>query len=148
LKIENFTAETKTLLDSTKPYVGRSFKMTPELKKTLQTAWQDVSETENKNIETFDLLDAIQKNGTAAAWGIVRKTGLPSDEFHHNLDEYKHYYFENKKYNVPENLRFDPPEEPEIRPRTYEIKHNRFVFYGSILILLALLFFLCFMVVK
>lgn len=148
LKIEDFTAETKTLLDSTKPYVGRSFKMTPELNKTLRTAWENVSETGNKKIETFDLLDAIQKNGTAAAWRIVRKSGLPSDEFHHNLDEYKHYYFENKKWNVPEYLTFDPPEEREIKPRTYEIKQSRFVFYGSILILIALVLLLAVLVVK
>jgi ATP-dependent Clp protease ATP-binding subunit ClpA len=148
LKIEDFTAETKTLLDSTKPYVGRSFKMTPELKKTLQIAWQDVSETENKKIEIFDLLDAIQKNGTAAAWRIVRKTGLPPDEFHHNLDEYKQYYFENKKYNVSEDLTFNPPEKRELKTRPYEIKYSRFLFYGSILILLALIFFLSVLVVK
>src|SRR5262245_14881013 len=123
LNIEDFTAKTKTLLDSTKPYVGRSFKMTPELKKTLRTAWEDVSETENKKIETFDLLDAIQKNGTAGAWGIVRKTGLPSDEFHQNLDEYKHYYFENKKWNLPEYLSF--------KPQSHKIKRSKFLFYGS-----------------
>jgi ATP-dependent Clp protease ATP-binding subunit ClpA len=122
--------------------------MTPELKKTLQTAWQDVSEKENKKIETFDLLDAIQKNGTSAAWGIVRKTGLPSEEFHHNLNEYKKYYFENKKWNVPQDLTFDVPKERKIKPRTHGIKQSKFVFYGSILILLALLSFLCVFLIK
>lgn len=140
LKIEDFTAETKTLLDSTKPYVGRSFKMTPELKRTLRTAWEDLSETAKKKIETFDLLDAIQKNGTAAAWQIVRKTGIPSDEFHHNLDEYKRYYFENKKSNVPEYLTFKVPDEQsrnqEITERRY-IHKTKFIVYGSALILLA-----------
>lgn len=141
LKIEDFTAETKTLLDSTKPYVGRSFKMTPELKRTLRTAWEDLSETEKKKIETFDLLDAIQKNGTSAAWQIVRKTGIPSDEFHHNLDEYKRYYFENKKWNVPEYLTFKLPADQsspkaEISEQRY-IHKTKFIVYGSALILLA-----------
>lgn len=133
LKLEDFTAETKTLLDSTKPYVGRSFKMTPELKRTLRTAWEGVAETEPRRIETFDLLDAIQKNGTAAAWGIVQKIGLPSDEFHQNLDEYKRYYFENRKWNIkPQSHKIIEPHSPKI------IKRSRFVFYGSILIMIVL----------
>jgi ATP-dependent Clp protease ATP-binding subunit ClpA len=139
LKIEDFTAETKTLLDSTKPYVGRSFKMTTELKKTLRTAWDDISETANKQIETFDLLNAIEKNGTATAWSIVRTAGLPSDEFHKNLDEYKNYYHHNKKWNVPEYLSFNQPDDriPEIREQAY-IHKTKFIAYGSLLILLML----------
>ena len=125
LKIEDLTAETKTLLDSMKPYVGRSFKMTPELKRTLRTAWEGFAEPEQRRIETFDLLDAIHKNGTAAAWGIIQKTGLPSNEFHQNLDEYKRYYFESRKWNIKRHS-------PKI------IKRSRFVFYGSILIMIVL----------
>ncbi|MCI0441874.1 hypothetical protein L0152_01500 [bacterium] len=145
LKIEDFTAETQTLLDSTKPYVGRSFKMTPELKRTLRTAWKGVSETEQRVIETFDLLDAIQKNGTAAAWGFIQETGLPSDEFHKSLDEYKRYYFENKKWNVPEDLNFEPPRH-KIKPQSHKTKQSRLLVYGSILILfilIALVLLLC-----
>ena len=138
LKVEDFTAETRTLLDSTKPYVGRSFRMTPELKRTLRTAWEDVSETEQRPIETFDLLDAIQKNGTAAAWGFIQKTGLPYDEFHQNLDEYKRYYFENKRWNVPEDLNFEPPRH-KTKPQSHTTKHSRLLVYGSILILLVLI---------
>jgi ATP-dependent Clp protease ATP-binding subunit ClpA len=139
LRIEDFIAETKTLLDSTKPYVGRSLKMTPELKKTLRTAWEEVSDTANKQIETFDLLDAIQKNGTAAAWGMVRKAGLTADEFYKNLDEYRNYCRENKKWNIPEYLTFDPPDErvPKIREYPY-IHKTKFIVYGSLLILLTL----------
>ncbi len=97
LKIEDLTAETKILLDSTRPYVGRSFRMTPELKRTLRTAWGNVAETEHRRIETFDLLDAIERNGTSAAWEIIKKTGLPSPEFHDHLKEYKRNYLENRK---------------------------------------------------
>lgn len=137
LKIEDFTAETKTLLDSAKPRVGRSFKITPELKRTLRTAWEDLSETEKKKIETFDLLDAIQKNGTSAAWQIVRKTGLPSDEFHQNLNEYKRYYFENKKWTVAEYAEIADDPSPKITKQRYIHKTN-FIVYGSALILFAL----------
>jgi ATP-dependent Clp protease ATP-binding subunit ClpA len=138
LRIEDLTEETQTLLDSTKPYVGRSLRITPELKRTLRTAWEGVSETEQRAIETFDLLDAIHKNGTAAAWGFIQKTGLPSEEFHHSLDEYKRYYFENKKWNVPEDLNFEPPRD-KIKPQSNKTKHSRLVVYGSILILFVLI---------
>jgi hypothetical protein len=74
--------------------------MTPELQRTMRIAWENTQQQNRHHMESFDLLEALQKTGTSAVWQKIREEGFSDEQIHLNLKNYEKAYFLNKQTKV------------------------------------------------
>jgi ATP-dependent Clp protease ATP-binding subunit ClpA len=156
IKLTDLTAQTKDSLDKTKPRVGRSLKITPELQRTLRIAWDSIQEKNQRHIETFDLLKALHQNGKSVVWQKIRESGSPEEKIHQNLEKYAKLYFEREHERSEDEVNLaerrltaalssvDKPREH----KTHYTPPSMFIRFGSFILILTIIGFFVLSIVR